>query len=60
MQILHAAREYNITIIPGAFLERNCEVVTNNNDNNNSSLCISSPVIASNGTVSGRKQEDER
>lgn len=55
MPILHAASEYNITIIPGAFLERNCEVVTNNNDNNNSSLCISSPVIANNGTVSGRQ-----
>jgi predicted amidohydrolase len=52
MQILHAAREYNITIIPGAFLERNCEVDTNNNS---SSLCISSPVIAKNGTISGRQ-----
>jgi predicted amidohydrolase len=51
IQIIHAAKEYNITIIPGAFLEkRNYKVDTNNN-----SLCVSSPVIAKNGTISGRQ-----
>jgi len=52
-QILHVAREYNITIIPGAFLERYSEVDTNNKNNN--LLCISSPVIEKNGTISGRQ-----
>jgi omega-amidase len=51
IQIIHAAKEYNITIIPGAFLEkRNYKVDTNNN-----SLCVSSPVISKNGTISGRQ-----
>lgn len=50
IQIVHAAKEYNITIIPGAFLERNYEV-----DADNNSLRISSPVIAKNGTITGRQ-----
>lgn len=52
MEILRAAKEYNITMIPGAFLERNYEDDANNKNN---SLCISCPVIAKNGTISGRQ-----
>lgn len=51
IQILRAAKEYNITMIPGAFLERHYEDDTNKNN----SLFISCPVIAKNGTISGRQ-----
>ncbi len=42
--ITNVAKEYGVTIIPGAFLEKN-------NDN----LCISCPVIANNGGILGRQ-----
>ena len=55
-EIMDAAREYNITIIPGAFLEKiNDQEEGNNNNNNNNFLQISSPVIATDGMIIGRQ-----
>jgi predicted amidohydrolase len=49
-KIIDVAKEYNMTIIPGAFVERRS---SNNNDCN--ALQISSPVIANDGVISGRQ-----
>ncbi len=49
-QIVNAAKEYNITIIPGAFLEKN-----NKTSTNTSSFFISSPIIANTGLITGRQ-----
>ena len=48
-KIIDAAKEYNITIIPGAFLERS------NNNNNGNDLHISSPVITDKGIIADRQ-----
>jgi omega-amidase len=50
-EIIDAAKEYNITIIPGAFFERKNKV----DSNNNNSIHISSPVISNKGTILGRQ-----
>ena len=47
-KIIDVTKEYNITIIPGAFVERR-------NKNNNNTLQISSPVIANDGVIAGRQ-----
>jgi omega-amidase len=44
-KIIDVAKEYNMTIIPGAFVERR----------NNNALQISSPVIANDGVIAGRQ-----
>jgi omega-amidase len=49
-KIIDVAKEYNMVIIPGAFLER-----SNNNNKNGNDLQISSPVIANDGTIAGRQ-----
>jgi predicted amidohydrolase len=49
-KIIDAAKEYDMTIIPGAFIER-----INNVKNGNNHLQISSPVIANDGVISGRQ-----
>ena len=48
-KIIDAGKEYNMVIIPGAFVERN------NSNNNGNDLQISSPVIANEGTILGRQ-----
>ena len=47
-KIIDVAKEYNMVIIPGAFMDKS----SNNNGNN---LQISSPVIANDGTIAGRQ-----
>ena len=47
-KIIDVAKEYNMVIIPGAFMDRS----SNNNGND---LQISSPVIANDGTIAGRQ-----
>ena len=47
-KIIDLAKEYNMVIIPGAFIERS----SNNNGND---LQISSPVIANDGMIAGRQ-----
>ena len=47
-KIIDAGKEYNMVIIPGAFVERN-------NNNNGNDLQISSPVIANEGMILGRQ-----
>ena len=49
-KIIDAAQEYDMTIIPGAFIER-----INNIKNGNNHLQISSPVIANYGVIAGRQ-----
>jgi omega-amidase len=44
-KIIDVTKEYNMTIIPGAFVERR----------NNNALQISSPVIANDGVIAGRQ-----
>ena len=46
-KIINVAKEYDMVIIPGAFIERR-----SNNDNE---LQISSPVIANDGMIAGRQ-----
>ncbi|MFZ0220542.1 MAG: carbon-nitrogen hydrolase family protein [Candidatus Nitrosopolaris sp.] len=48
VKIIDVAKEYNMTVIPGAFIER-----SKKNDNRSSLLQISSPVITNEGTVLG-------
>lgn len=48
VKIMAVAKEYNMTVIPGAFIER-----SKKNDNRSSLLQISSPVITNEGTVLG-------
>lgn len=48
-RIIDVAKEYNMVIIPGAFIERS----SNNNYGND--LQISSPVIANDGMIAGRQ-----
>ena len=50
VKIIGAAKEYNMTVIPGAFIE-----TSKMNDNRSSLLQISSPVITNEGTVLGRQ-----
>jgi omega-amidase len=50
-KIIDVAKDYNMTIIPGAFVER----TNNNNHNSNNAAQISSPVIANDGVVAGRQ-----
>jgi omega-amidase len=50
-KIIDAAKEYNMVIIPGAFVER----MGNNYNKNGNYLQISSPVIADDGMISGRQ-----
>jgi omega-amidase len=52
-KIIDVAKEYNMAIIPGAFVERR----NNNNNNNicNNVLQISAPVIANDGVIVGRQ-----
>src|SRR6476660_1710253 len=50
-RIINAAKEYNMIIIPGAFIERS----NNNNNGNGNNLQISSPVIATDGMIVGRQ-----
>ena len=50
-KIIDIAKEYNMAIIPGAFVERR----NNNNNNCNNALQISTPVIANDGTTAGRQ-----
>ncbi|HEY7570406.1 MAG TPA: carbon-nitrogen hydrolase family protein [Nitrososphaeraceae archaeon] len=50
-KIIEAAKEYNMIIIPGAFIER-----SNDNDNDNN-LQITSPVIAADGVIVGRQMK---
>jgi predicted amidohydrolase len=49
-KIIDVAKEYNMVIIPGAFIER-----SNSNNNNGNDLQISSPVIANDGMILGRQ-----
>ncbi|MFL6381980.1 MAG: carbon-nitrogen hydrolase family protein, partial [Nitrososphaeraceae archaeon] len=49
-KIIDIAKEYNMVVIPGAFLER-----SNNDNKNGNALQISSPVIANDGTIAGRQ-----
>jgi predicted amidohydrolase len=46
-KIIDIAKEYNMAIIPGAFVERR--------NNCNNALQISTPVIANDGVISGRQ-----
>jgi omega-amidase len=46
-KIIDVAKEYNMAIIPGAFMERR--------NNNNNALQISTPVIANDGVIAGRQ-----
>ena len=48
-RIINVAKEYNMIIIPGAFIERS------NNNHNGNNLQISSPVIATSGVIIGRQ-----
>ena len=48
-KLIEAAKEYNMIIIPGAFIER-----SNDNDND---LQISSPVISADGVIVGRQMK---
>jgi omega-amidase len=50
-KIIDVAKECNMVIIPGAFVERS----NGNNKNGNNGLQISSPVIANNGAIAGRQ-----
>jgi omega-amidase len=50
-KIIDIAKEYNMTIIPGAFRERR----NNNSNNRNFALQISTPVIANNGIIAGHQ-----
>ncbi len=50
-KIIDIAKEYNMVIIPGAFIERS----NNNSKNGNNDLQISSPVIANDGMILGRQ-----
>ena len=50
-KIIDIAKEYNMAIIPGAFVERR----NNNNNNCNNALQISTPVIANDGVITGRQ-----
>jgi omega-amidase len=50
-KIIDIAKEYNMVIIPGAFIERS----NSNNNKNGNDLQISSPVIANDGMVLGRQ-----
>jgi omega-amidase len=50
-KIIDVAKEYNMVIIPGAFLERS----NDNNNKGNNYLQISSPVIANDGVIAGRQ-----
>lgn len=50
VEIIGVAKEYNMTIIPGAFVER-----SEKNDNSSKLLHISSPVIANEGMILGRQ-----
>ncbi|HZA06698.1 MAG TPA: carbon-nitrogen hydrolase family protein [Nitrososphaeraceae archaeon] len=54
-KIIDIAKEYNVVIIPGAFIERSNGNNNNNNNNNGNDLQISSPVIANDGTILGRQ-----
>ena len=47
-KIIDVAKEYNMVVIPGAFIERS-------NNNNGNDLHISSPVIANDGIILGRQ-----
>jgi omega-amidase len=47
-KIIDVAKEYNMVVIPGAFIERS-------NNNNGNDLQISSPVIANEGIILGRQ-----
>jgi omega-amidase len=49
-KIIDVAKEYNMVIIPGAFVER-----SSNNNNNGNDLQISTPVIANDGMIAGRQ-----
>ncbi len=51
MEIVNAAKEYDITIIPGAFFERS----SRETDTNGKLLDIASPVIGNNGSIIGRQ-----
>ena len=46
-KIIDVAKEYNMAIIPGAFVERR--------NNNNNALQISTPVITNDGVIAGRQ-----
>ena len=50
-KIIDIAKEYNMTIIPGAFGERR----NNKSNNRNYALQISTHVIANNGVIAGRQ-----
>jgi predicted amidohydrolase len=50
-KIIDIAKEYNMVIIPGAFIERS----NRNNNKNCNDLQISSPVIANDGVILGRQ-----
>jgi omega-amidase len=50
-KIIDIAKEYNMTIIPGAIKERR----NNNRNNRNYALQISTPVISNNGVIAGRQ-----
>src|SRR5215831_8134959 len=50
-KIIEAAKEYNMIIIPGAFIERS------NNNYKGNNLQISSPVIAADGVIVGRQMK---
>ena len=50
-KIIDIAKEYNMAIIPGAFIEKS----NNNSKNGNNDLQISSPVIANDGMILGRQ-----
>ena len=47
-KVIDVAKEYNMVIIPGAFIERS-------SNNNGKDLQISSPVIANDGMIAGRQ-----
>jgi predicted amidohydrolase len=51
-KIIDLAKEYNMVIIPGAFLEKRS---SNNSNDNRNDLQISSPVIANDGMILGRQ-----
>ena len=48
VKIMAVAKEYNMTVIPGAFIERSKKI-----DNRQSLLQISCPVITNEGTILG-------
>jgi omega-amidase len=52
-KIINIAKEYNMAIIPGAFVERRNN--NNNSNNHNNAVQISSPVIANDGVLAGRQ-----